>query len=285
MKFHTASSLAQRAREQGYAVPAFNTNGATYEIARAAIEAADELASPLILQCYEPNLAYRGFGYFGMQAAFLARSVGIPIALHLDHGSSLESVSAAVEAGFSSVMIDGSHLPLEDNIRLTKQVMEAVRPLGVSVEAEVGHVTGGAHSHGQGGSCVTDPDEAVRLVRETGVDLLAIANGTRHGVIELQDQVDLDLVRNLRNRLDVPLVQHGTSGIPLPLVSELAKAGMAKFNFGEPFRANYIKYFREYSETLDHGDHAWKIAQAVKDRLKRDMKEIIAALGSEGKAR
>ena len=283
MKFCTASSLAQRAREEGYAVPAFNTNGATYEIARAAIEAADELASPLIIGCYEPNLAYRGFGYLALQTAHLAESANIPIALHLDHGGSVESAMAGIKAGFSSVMIDGSHLPLDENILLTRQVIDAARPLGVSVEAEVGHVAGGVHSHGQAGS--TDPEEAVRLVEETGVDMLAIANGTRHGVIELQDQVDLELVRTLRKRIDVPLVQHGTSGIPLRLISVLAKAGMAKFNFGEPFRADYIKYFAEFTRTLDHGDHPWKIAQAVKDRLKQDMKEIIAALGSEGKAR
>lgn len=284
MIFCTASSLARRAREEGYAVPAFNSNGATYEIARASIEAADELASPLIIGCYEPNLAYRGFEYLRIQAACLAESANIPIALHLDHGCSFASALAALKAGFSSVMIDGSHLPLEENIRVTKQVVDALQPLGISVEAEVGHVTGGVHSQSQGGS-TTNVDDALRLVDETGVDMLAIANGTRHGVIELQDQVDLDLVRTLKSRVDVPLVQHGTCGIPLPLISELAKAGMAKFNFGEPFRANYIKYFKEYSETLDHADHAWKIAQAVKDRLKEDMKEIIVALGSEGKAR
>ncbi len=284
MKFCTASSLAQRAREENYAIPAFNTNGATYDIARAAIEAADELASPLIIQSYEPNLAYRGFEFAATQTEFLARGVSIPIAMHLDHGSSIESAMAAIEAGFSSVMIDGSHLPLDENIRLTKQVIEAARPLGVTVEAEVGHVTGGVHSHGSG-AAVTDPDEAVRLVEETGVDMLAIANGTKHGVIELQDQIDLQLVKALRERIGVPLVQHGTSGIPLRLISVLAKAGMAKFNFGEPFRANYIKYFKEYARTLDHSDHAWKIAQAVKDRLKQDMKELIVALGSEGKAR
>ena len=283
MIFCNALTLARRAREEGYSIPAFNTNGATYDIARAALEAADELASPLIVQSYEPNLAYRGFEYARVMTAYLAESVSIPVALHVDHGSSFESVIEAVKAGFSSVMIDGSHLPLDENIKLTRQVVDAVQPLGVSVEAEVGYVTGGVHSHG-GASSTTDVDEAIRLVRETKVDLLAIANGTRHGVIELQDQVDLELVKTLRKSVDVPLVQHGTSGIPLRLVSELAKAGMAKFNFGEPFRADYIKYFREYSETLDHGDHAWKIMQAVKNRLKEDMKQIIRALGSEGKA-
>lgn len=282
MKFCNAKLLLDKARAEGYAVPAFNTNGGTYDITRAIIEAAEELHSPMILQTYEPNCAYRGFEYFVLQAAHLAKDATIPIALHLDHGMSLESVMATAKAGYTSVMIDASHLPIEENIRLTREVIEAVRPLGITVEAEVGHVAGGAHSHGQGNT--TDPAEAVRFVEATGVDMLAVATGTQHGIFEVQNQIDLDLVRELRQKVSVPLVQHGTCGIPLGLVSDLVKAGMAKINFGEPFRANYITYFAEYAETLDHKGHPWKIMQAVKDRLKEDMKQIIRALGAENRA-
>jgi len=282
MGFVASRELAENAREHGYAVPAFNSNGGTYDITRAAIEAAEELRSPMILQTYEPNCAYRGFDYFVLQAAHLAKEASIPVAVHLDHGMTLDSVIRAVKAGYTSVMIDASHLPMEENVRATREVIEAVRPMGVTVEAEVGHVAGGAHSHGRGAT--TDPDEAARFVEATGVDMLAVANGTEHGVFQLQDQVDLELIRELRQKISVPLVQHGTCGIPLSLTSEMVKAGMAKFNYGEPFRANYIGYFREFADTLDHKDHAWKIMQAVKDRLKEDMKEIIRALGSEGKA-
>ena len=284
MKFCNAKVLTDEARGQGYAVPAFNTNGGTYDITRAAIEAAEELRSPLILQTYEPNLAYRGYEYAAMQAAHLAKDATIPIALHLDHGTSMESVICAVKAGYTSVMIDCSHLSLEENIRNTRRVIEAVRPLGVSVEAEVGHVAGGAHSSAHAGAPTTDPEDALRLVEETGVDMLAVADGTQHGIYELQDRIDLDLVRELRRRVPVPLVQHGTCGIPPDLVRGLVSAGIAKMNFGEPFRANYIAYFNEYSDTLDHAGHPWKIMLAVKDRLKEDMKEIIRALGSEGQA-
>ena len=284
MKFHSAQVLASKAREEGYAVPAFNTNGGTYDITLAAIEAADELRSPLILQTYEPNLAYRGYEHVVLQALHLAKDVSIPIALHLDHGTSMESVQLAVKAGYTSVMIDCSHLPLEENIRNTRAVVQVMRPLRISVEAEVGHVAGGVHSHGRVGAATTDVAEAARLVKETGVDMLAVADGTEHGVFDVQDQIDVDLVRELRERVPVPLVQHGTCGIPLDLIRSLADAGMAKVNFGEPFRANYIAYFKEYADTLNHQDHPWKIMIAVKDRLKKDMKEIIHALGSEGKA-
>lgn len=276
-------TLLETARAEGYAVPAFNTNGATYDITRAAVEAAEELRSPLILQTYEPNCAYRGFEYMYLQAAHFVQHATVPIALHLDHGATFTSALQAVKAGYTSIMIDGSHLPLEENIQLTKRIVEALQPLGITVEAEVGHVTGGVHSTAHA-ACTTDPDEAAKLVEETGVDLLAISNGTQHGVIELQDNIDLDLVKRLRDRIPVPLVQHGTSGIPLNLLADLARCGMTKINFGEPFRANYIKYFKEYADTLDHKDHPWKIMQAVKDRLREDMKQLIIALGSAGKA-
>lgn len=283
MNLCNAKELAEKAREGGYAVPAFNTNGATYEITRAAIEAAEELQSPMILQTYEPNTVFRGFEYFVLQAKHLAKDISMPIALHLDHGASLDSAVRAANAGYTSVMIDASHLPLDDNIGMTREVIAAVRPLGVSVEAEVGHVAGGVHSHDELAGC-TNPDDAIRLVEETGVDMLAVANGTVHGIFEVQDRIDLSLVRELRTMVPVPLVQHGTCGIPLDLITGLAKAGMAKFNFGEGFRSDYIKYFVEFAGTLDHAGHAWKIAQAVKDRLKDDMMKLIVALGSAGKA-
>lgn len=279
MKFCNAAILARHAREEGYAAPAFNTNGATYEITRAAIEAAEELRAPLVLQTYQPNLAYRGCEYFVLQATHLARNATIPIALHLDHATDIPSILQAVRAGYTSVMIDGSRLPLEENVRLTRQVVELLHPLGLSVEAEVGPV-----GSEQEECATTNPDEAVHLVEETQVDLLAIANGTRHGLFAVQDQVDLALVRTLRQKVPVPLVQHGTCGVPLSLASALAKSGMAKMNYGEPFRVAFITYFKELSQSMDHQGHPWKILQACKDRLKEDMKEIIRAIGAEGKA-
>ena len=283
MKFCNAKIMVEKAREGGYAVPAFNTNGGTYDITLAAIESAVELHSPLIIQTYEPNLAYRGFEYCAIQAGHLARVATIPIALHLDHGSSFTSVLQAVKAGYTSVMIDCSHLSIDENIRMARQVVNAVRPLGISVEAELGHVTGGVHSGGHNSVSLTDPEEAVHFVKETGVDMLAIADGTKHGIFDRQDKIDLKLVQELRKRVSVPLVQHGTCGIPTELICNLIKAGIAKMNFGEVFRVNYISYFKEYADRLNHGGHPWKIMLTCKNRLKEDMKEIIRALGSEGK--
>lgn len=286
------------ARLGGYAVPALNANGATYDIARAALEAAQESASPLILQSYEPNLEYRGPEYFVRMTALLCDELNItvPVALQLDHGHSLESSVKVMKAGFTSVMFDASHDPLEENIRKTLEVIRIAKIMGCSVEAEVGYVKGNeAVKEKQIGRIAvperplippakTDIAEAKRFVESVPVDMLAVSVGTTHGVYEKQDGIDFELLKQLRSEIDVPLVQHGTCGISLEDVSKLVKCGMSKVNFGEPFRFNYIKYFNELTDNMEHQWHAWRIMREVKDKLKKDMLEIIKALGADGKA-
>jgi ketose-bisphosphate aldolase len=298
MKFVNPTPMVREAQDRGYAVPAFNTNGASYDIARAALEAAQETSSPLILQVYEPNCAYRGFEYFVSLARFLCDEleITVPVALHLDHGKSIASVMRAIRAGFTGVMLDASHEPLEKNIAVTSAVIQAARPLDVAVEAEVGYVKGNEPPKQRQIGRVEPPDEptippaftkveeAVRLVEETEVDLLAVSVGTTHGVYKRQTGIDYRLLGELRSALTVPLVQHGTGGISPEDLTRLAKSGMAKINFGEPFRYNFINYFYELTDSMEHLWHSWRIMREVKDRLKGDMKELIAVLGSEGRA-
>lgn len=298
MRFVTAGKIVKEAREKGYAVPALNANGATYDIARAALEAAQETASPLILQSYEPNLEYRGAEYFVKMTAMLCDELNItvPVALQLDHGHSLESTVNVMKAGFTSVMFDASHDPLDENIRKTLEVIKIARILGCSVEAEVGYVKGNEPAKEKmiGRIAVpgkplippakTEINEAKRFVESVPVDMLAVSVGTTHGVYEKQDGIDFDLLRKLRHEIDVPLVQHGTCGISMEDVSKLVKCGMSKVNFGEPFRFKYIEYFNELTDTMEHQWHAWRIMREVKNRLKTDMIEIIKALGADGKA-
>ncbi|MCF7849613.1 MAG: class II fructose-bisphosphate aldolase [Kiritimatiellales bacterium] len=298
MKFISAKPLVDAAQAGGYAVPALNANGATYEISRAALEAAQEMRSPLILQAYEPNLEYRGFGYFVKQASTLADElqITVPVALQVDHGHSFESAVKALHAGFTSFMFDASHDPLEENIRKTRQVVEIARILGCSVEAEVGYVSGNEPKKEKLIGCVpveekplvppakTSIAEATRFVQAVDVDMLAVSVGTTHGVYQHQTEIDFELLKNLRSKISVPLVQHGTCGISMEDVSKLVECGMSKINFGEAFRFNYIKYFNELTDSMEHLWHAWRIMREVKDRIKTDMKEIIVALGSEGKA-
>ena len=298
MKFVSAKPLVADARQGGYAVPALNTNGGAYDIARAALEAAQELQSPLILQAYEPNLEYRGVNYFFRLAEFLCDDLGVtvPVALQLDHGRSLESVVAAMRAGLTSVMFDASSEPIEANIEKTQAVVRAAREFGASVEAEIGHVKGNEpKAERRIGKVPVPPQptmppsktnlqEAVRFVGEVDVDMLAVAVGTTHGVYQRQRQIDFDLLAALRQAVAVPLVAHGTCGISLPEVTRLAETGMAKVNFGEPFRFNHVNYFNQLTDEMEHLWHPWKILSEVKNRLKADMKEIISALGAAGKA-
>jgi fructose/tagatose bisphosphate aldolase len=125
----------------------------------------------------------------------------------------------------------------------------------------------------------------VRFVSEVDVDMLAVSVGTTHGVYEKQTEIDFALLKEIRSQISIPLVQHGTCGISLGDVSELVKCGMNKVNFGEPFRFNYIKYFNELTDSMEHLWHPWRIMREVKNKLKADMKEIISALGADGKAK
>jgi len=274
-----------KAWEEGYAVPAFNSNGGSYDIIRAAIEAAEELGSPLILQTYQDNLAYRGYDHAAKISALLAEEANIPVALQLDHGHSLQDCRSALEAGYTSVMIDGSNLSFDDNVAITRQTVALARGYGAAVEGEIGHIV---IQKGEGhvpAAPKTDIEEAKTYCDMTEVDLLAVAIGTTHGVIECQTDIDFDLLRRLRSAIDVPLVLHGTCGIPQELLARCVKSGIAKANFGEVFRAPYVRYFAEYTDTLDHRQHPWRIMQACKDRLKKDMRCLIHILGAEGKGR
>jgi ketose-bisphosphate aldolase len=283
MRFVNAKLLCDRAAEEGFGVPALNTNGGTYDLARAIIEAAEELQSPLIIQCYEPNLEYRGYEYAADLIRSLAAGCSIPIALALDHGTSAASVFRALKAGFTHVMIDYADEPLEENARGARQIIEAVRPLGLSVEAEVGEIIKSSDTEDRRAGTVS-VEEVKAFLSLVDVDLLAVAVGTTHGIFAEQHGIDFELISQLHAATRAPLVLHGTCGVSMADIRRSVEAGMTKINFGEGLRMNYIRYFDELSHTLDHEQHAWRVMRACKDRTKADVLEIIRAVGSEGKA-
>jgi ketose-bisphosphate aldolase len=283
MKLYNAKQLCDQALAKGFAIPALNNNGGSYDIGRAIIEACEELQSPLIIQCYEPNLEYRGFDYAGQLIRTLAADTTIPLAIALDHGKAPQSILRAVRAGFTHVMIDYAHKPLAENARLTQEIVDLVRPLGISVEAEIGHIIISSDASKQRAPKIT-VEEAVEFTSLVDVDLLAIANGSTHGIFKKQTGLDFKLISRVRAAVKPPLVQHGTSGISMREISKLVQAGMTKINFGEGLRMNFIQYYNDFTRTLKHEHHDWRIARAAKDRLKQDIKEIIRAVGSEGRA-
>jgi ketose-bisphosphate aldolase len=283
MKLVNAKQLCDQAAAKGFGIPALNNNGGNYDIGRAIVEAAEELQSPLIVQCYEPNLEYCGFDYAGLLLKFLAANTTIPIAIALDHGKTPQSILRAVRAGFTHVMIDYADRPLPENVRGTQQIIDLVRPLGISVEAEIGHIIKSS-DHSKQRAPTVSVEQAKEFSSRVDLDLLAVAVGTTHGIFKEQHGLDFNLMSKIQKALKPPLVLHGTCGVSMADISKCVKSGMTKINFGEGLRMNYISYFNEFSRTLNHEHHAWRIARAAKDRLKEDIKEIIRAVGSEGKA-
>ncbi len=283
MKLYNAKHICDQAAAKSFGVPALNTNGGTYDITRAIIEAAEELQSPLIIQCYEPNLEYRGYDYAGLLIKTLAADCSIPIAIALDHGKSPASLLRAVKAGFTHVMIDYADKPLEQNARGTQAMLDLMRPLGISVEAEVGHIIKSSDASSQRAAAASI-EEVKEFMSKVDVDLLAVAVGTTHGIFKEQHGIDFDLISKMARTAKAPLVLHGTCGVSMSDITRSVKAGMTKINFGEGLRMNFIRYFNECTQTLNHEHHAWRIMRAAKDRLKADIKEIIRAVGSEGKA-
>ncbi|EPZ52988.1 hypothetical protein N007_18840 [Alicyclobacillus acidoterrestris ATCC 49025] len=218
------------ARKKKYAVGQFNMNGIHW--VQAILQAAEEERAPVILAASDRLIEY--LGGFRVVVAFVnalleEMSITVPVALHLDHGKSVERCIQAIDAGFSSVMIDGSHLPINENIAMTKQVVDYAHLRGVSVEAEVGTV-GGMEDGLIGGVKYADPNECLRLVQETGVDALAAALGSVHGPYQGEPRLGFEEMKQISTMVNVPLVLHGASGIPGHQIKKAIEFGHAKIN-------------------------------------------------------
>lgn len=222
----TGNDILVPARAGKYGVGAFNTNN--MEITQAIIHTAEKLRSPVMVQMSEGAIKYGGQDLANI-VIDLARRATVPVALHLDHGSSYESALKAIKMGFTSVMIDASHHPFEENVAETKRVVEAAHAMGISVEAELGRL-GGIEEHvvvDEKDAFLTDPEEAVRFVEETGTDYLAIAIGTSHGAYKGKGRPYIDQARieKIGSLVDIPLVAHGSSGVPAEVVRRFRECG------------------------------------------------------------
>lgn len=274
MSLVTAKQLLLDAQKGGYAVPAFNVEN--MEMAMAVIQTANELHSPVIIQTTSSTVKYASLRLYRAMIHTLAEQVDIPVAMHLDHGSSFELAIQAMQAGYTSIMIDGSHYDFEENIALTKRVADAGTACGIPVEGELGKVGGKEDDlDGGEGDKNTDPQEAVEFVRRTGVDSLAIAIGTAHGVYKGTPNIDVDRIAAIRNVVDVPLVLHGTTGVKGDIVQQCVKAGMCKVNYATELRIAYSDGVKEAlqndSSIYDpkaYGRHAMqKVADVVRKNI------------------
>ena len=224
------SEMLVKAKKEKYAVPQFNI--INMEFTQAIVEVSNEENSPVILGVGEPTIKYMGMEYVIAIANAAAKNSSIPIALHLDHGSSFEVVMQCIKAGFSSVMIDGSKYSFEKNIALTNKVVEAAHSVGVSVEAELGTI-GGTEDNiyvNENDVILPSAEEAIEFWNHTNVDALAVAVGTAHGMYKIEPKIKFDVISKIYNSIPVPLVLHGGSGVPDQDIQKAIHCGISKIN-------------------------------------------------------
>ena len=283
MPLVTTKQLLTDAQKNGYAVGAFNVEN--MEMVQAVVAAAEELHSPVIMQTTPSTVKYADVDYFYANVKTAAEKASVPVVMHLDHGNSFELAMRAYRAGYTSIMIDGSHESFEDNIAVTKAVVDACHPGGVPVEAELGKVGGKEDDlEGGEGNPYTDPQEAKTFVERTGVDFLAVAIGTAHGVYKGIPKLDVDRLSEIRSVVDIPLVLHGTSGVPDDAVRECIKRGICKVNYATDLRIAFSKGVKEVlAENPDVFDPK-KYNARGREEVKKYVMDKIRVCGSAGKA-
>lgn len=283
MSLVTTKELLLDAQKNGYAVGAFNVEN--MEMVQAVVAAAEELNSPVIMQTTPSTVKYADLAYFYANAKVAADMASVPVVMHLDHGSSFELAMRAYRTGYTSIMIDGSHETYEDNIKVSKAVADACHPGGVPVEAELGKVGGKEDDlDGGEGDPYTDPQEAAEFVKRTGVDSLAVAIGTAHGVYKGEPKLDLGRLSEIHKVVDIPLVLHGTSGVPDETVKECVKRGICKVNYATDLRIAFSKGVKAVMTADPNVFDPKKYNAAGREEVKKYVMQKIMVVGSNGKA-
>jgi fructose-bisphosphate aldolase, class II len=242
----TGKAILDVANEHNFAVPAFNISD--YAMFNGIVDLSEEKNAPLILGIHPDEVRHVGAHMIAAVAQRAHRS-SVPIAIHWDHGANYQEILTAIRTGFTSVMIDGSMLPFEENIALSKKVVDTAHTVGLSVEGELGTIgkTDGEAEEGSDAIIYTDPEDAVTFVQATGVDSLAIAIGTYHGIYpkSLKPELKLDLLKEIKEKVELPLVLHGGSNNPDDEIAQAAKLGINKINISSDIKLAYHMKMRE----------------------------------------
>lgn len=283
MPLVTSKEMLYQAQKDHYAVGAFNVEN--MEMIMAVIEAGEEMQSPVILQTTPSTVNYVDLNLYYASVKARADQASVPVALHLDHGSSYELAMKALREGYTSIMIDGSHYSLEKNIALTKRVADACRPHLIPVEAELGRVGGKEDDLDGGNGGLTSPEEAAYFVEKTGIDFLAVSIGTAHGVYKGEPNVRVDLLKQIRKKVSIPLVLHGTSGVPDDVVRECIQEGISKVNYATDLRIAYTKGVRQILEGDESIIDPKLYGKRGKELVKRYVVDRISACRSIGRGK
>ncbi len=268
-----ASDLLKQAKKEGHAIGAFNAS--TLEVTKAILQAAEELKTPVIIETSEGEANFEGYQIFADTVRDLADELAIDVAINLDHGKSLESVKYAIQSGYSSVHIDCSKMERKDNVALTREVVKFAHSRGVSVEGEFGHVGGSSEVHAnelpKDGIVLTEPQEAIDYIKETGVDIFAGSYGNIHGMYKDAPHLDIERIRKIADGSGVPLSLHGGSGIPDDQIKAAIGAGICKINVNTELR----KAYKESLERNLRGVNAEIVPYKYLPQVIADVKEVV----------
>lgn len=280
----TTKEIFDDANQKGYAVGGFNVNN--MEILQAVIAAAEDQKAPVIIQTSEGAIKYAGMDYLSLLVRHAAQKAKVPVALHLDHGTTYSTIIGCIANGWTSVMIDGSHYDLENNIAVTKEIVKVAHAAGVSVEAEIGRLSGVEDniSVSERDAMYTDPQEAKTFVDATEVDSLAIAIGTAHGKYKGVPKLDLDRLSVIKNLIKMPIVLHGASGVPEDQIVEAVKRGVNKINIDTDIRLAFTEGVKGVFEKKPDEFDPRKLCGPAKEKMMEVVIGKIKMFGSAGKA-
>lgn len=278
----TTKKMLNDARDGGYAVGAFNAENA--EMVWAIVNAAEELKAPVIIQTTSSTLKYFPPAYFANMVKAAAASVSVPVAIHLDHGASFELAKACIDSGYTSVMIDGSALPYEENIRVTQKVRDYADNFGIPVESELGKIGGKEDDTESDEDQYTDPAQAADFVSRTGISSLAVAIGTAHGIYAKKPVLDFNRATLIRKVVSIPLVMHGASGLSDEALREGVEKGMAKINFATELRIAFTDAVKAHMAEHPNDFDPKKYLGTARIAVKELVKAKILVCGSAGKA-
>jgi len=279
----TLKELLPKAKKSGYAVGAFNVYNLEY--IKGIIEAGEEENSPIILQISEGVIAFFGLVSILKPCLLIAEEAKIPVCVHLDHAKSFETVVKGIKAGFPSVMFDGSTLQFKENLRITKKIVEIAKVLNISVEAEVGKV--GKEEGGEGSLNIeyTKVDEAVKFASECEMDALAISIGSIHGVTSPHVELNINLLKELNEKTNIPLVLHGSSGIVDGSIKEAVKNGITKINVATRLKVKVSEKIKKATTKtgLSNIEDKKNLSMIIKNAVKEAVVERINLFGSKNK--